>query len=127
MFESEAKTQTVTINEEKINLSVVNIREEDHTLGNIVRLQLLRDRSVKFAGYRKPHPLENRIEIKVQTTGEKKPSEAIQDACSDLVQHLDTIEAKFNEAMTQFQGGGGNSQMGASGQVRQNMMESRMY
>ena len=70
MFENETKKQKVTINEkkikeqgtveineEKINLSVVDIQDEDHTLGNIVRLQLLRDRSVKFAGYRKPHPL----------------------------------------------------------------------
>ena len=64
-----------------------------------MRLQLLRDRSVKFAGYRKPHPLENRIEIKCQTTGEKKPSEAIQDACGDLISHLDTIENKFKDAM----------------------------
>ena len=54
----------MTINDEKINLSIVSIMEEDHTLGNIVRHQLLRDRSVKFSGYRRPHPLENRIEIK---------------------------------------------------------------
>ena len=92
MFESETKTQKVTINEEKINLSVLNIQDEDHTLGNIVRLQLLRDRAVKFAGYRKPHPLENRIEIKCQTTDEKKPATAIKDACADLTAHLDSIE-----------------------------------
>ena len=82
----------MTFKEEKINLSVVNIQEEDHTLGNIVRLQLLRDRTVKFAGYRKPHPLENRIEIKCQTTSEKTPSQAIKDACSDLESHLNSIE-----------------------------------
>ena len=102
MFESETQTKNVTINEEKINLSVLNIPYEDHTLGNIVRMQLLRDKTVKFSGYRKPHPLENRIELKCQTTGEKKPSEAIQDACSDLVTHVDTLEARFKEAMTQF-------------------------
>ena len=38
MFESEVNTQKVTINSEKINMSVVNIQDEDHTLGNIVRL-----------------------------------------------------------------------------------------
>ena len=104
MFENELNTQKVTINDEKINLSVVNIQDEDHTLGNIVRLQLLRDRTVKFAGYRKPHPLENRVEVKCQTTGEKKPSEAIQDACNDLISHLDCIEEKFRDAMAQYQG-----------------------
>ena len=94
----------VTNNEEKINLSIVSILDEDHTLGNVIRHQLLRDKSVKFAGYRKPHPLENRIEIKCQTTGEKKPSEAIQDTCDDLISHLDSIEEKFGQAMNQFVG-----------------------
>ena len=64
MFESETKTNKVTITSEKINLDVLSVQDEDHTLGNCVRLQLLRDRSVKFAGYRKPHPLEKRIELK---------------------------------------------------------------
>ena len=105
MFESEGKTQKVTINDEQVKLSVVSIVDEDHTLGNILRYQLLRDNAVKFAGYRKPHPLENRIEIKCQTNADKKPSEAIQDACGDLICHLDTIEEKFKEAMSQFQGG----------------------
>ena len=67
-------------------------------------MQLLRDKTVKFAGYRKPHPLENKIEIKCQTTTEKKPAQAIQDACADLTIHLDAIEAKFNEAMQTYQG-----------------------
>lgn len=77
MFENEGKTQKVTINNEQVRLSVVSIMDEDHTLGNIIRHQLLRDKAVKFAGYRKPHPLENRIEIKCQTNDDKKPSEAI--------------------------------------------------
>ena len=69
--------QKVTYNEDKINLGTTVVYDEDHTLGNIVRMQLLRDKTVKFAGYRKPHPLENKIEIKCQTTNEKKPAQAI--------------------------------------------------
>ena len=56
--------QKVTYSEDKINLGTTVVYDEDHTLGNIVRMQLLRDKTVKFAGYRKPHPLENKIEIK---------------------------------------------------------------
>jgi DNA-directed RNA polymerase II subunit RPB11 len=41
------------------------ITGEDHTLGNIVRHQLILDPRVRFAGYKKPHPLEESIEIKV--------------------------------------------------------------
>ena len=92
--------QKVIYSEDKINLGTTVVHDEDHTLGNIVRMQLLRDKTVKFAGYRKPHPLENKIEIKAQTTNDKKPASAIQDACADLIVHLDSIEGKFKEAMS---------------------------
>jgi len=55
----------------------------------MVRLQLLKDKTVRFAGYRKPHPLVNKIEIKCQTTSEKKPEIAIQDACGELINIYD--------------------------------------
>ena len=60
--------------EDKINIGVLQVFDEDHTLGNLVRHHLLKDKTVKFAGYKKPHPLENYIEVKVQTNGAKKPS-----------------------------------------------------
>ena len=47
------------------NIGDLTINDEDHTLGNILRHELLRDKSVKFSGYKRPHPLENKIEIKV--------------------------------------------------------------
>ena len=53
-------------------------------MGNIIRHQLLKDRTVKFSGYKRPHPLEPQIEIKVQTNGEKNPSQAVRDACTEL-------------------------------------------
>lgn len=51
--------------EDKINIGVITIQDEDHTLGNIVRHHLLKDKAVKFAGYKKAHPLINEIEMKV--------------------------------------------------------------
>ena len=36
-------------------------------MGNLVRMQLLRDKQVKFAGYIHPHPLIHKIELRVQT------------------------------------------------------------
>ena len=47
------------------NFATITIYEEDHTLGNIIRQQLLKDKRVKFAGYRKPHPLFDLLEMKV--------------------------------------------------------------
>ena len=46
------------------------IEREDHTLGNMVRCQLLEDDNVLFGGYRVPHPLEPAIQVKVQTRQE---------------------------------------------------------
>jgi DNA-directed RNA polymerase subunit L len=40
---------------------------EDHTLGNLLRMQLLQDKNVLFAGYRIPHPLEHKMLVRVQT------------------------------------------------------------
>lgn len=40
--------------------------KEDHTLGNPLRMSLLADGRVLFAGYRMPHPLENRMIIRIK-------------------------------------------------------------
>ena len=61
--------------------ATILISQQDHTLGNIVRHQLLSNSHVRFAGYKKPHPLEERIEIKVHTDGAVKPEQADKDAC----------------------------------------------
>ena len=49
------------------NSMIYQINREDHTLGNLVRMELLREEKVRFAGYYHPHPLENRIVLRVQT------------------------------------------------------------
>jgi DNA-directed RNA polymerase II subunit RPB11 len=41
----------------KPNAGTFILYKEDHTLGNLIRLQLLRDNGVRFAGYKIPHPL----------------------------------------------------------------------
>lgn len=51
----------------KPNAGLFILSKEDHTLGNLIRLQLLRDPSVRFAGYRMPHPLINDCHIRVET------------------------------------------------------------
>jgi DNA-directed RNA polymerase II subunit RPB11 len=41
------------------NAGTFTFNKEDHTVGNLLRMQLLRDPQVKFAGYMHPHPLES--------------------------------------------------------------------
>lgn len=49
------------------NAGTFKIEREDHTIGNLLRMQLLADPDVIFVGYKNPHPLEHHIVLKVQT------------------------------------------------------------
>lgn len=93
------------------------IQDEDHTLGNILRYQLLKDKNVKFSGYKRPHPLEHKIEIKVQTDGQKTPIQAVYQGCGSLTEHIDQMEAAFREAIQRHKGEVSNADMfqGAGG------------
>ena len=42
-----------------------NFHLEDHTLGNLLRMILLKNKNVKYAGYRSVHPLETCVEVKL--------------------------------------------------------------
>ena len=50
-----------------VNSVTYRIPLEDHTVGDLLRIYLLKNKDVKFAGYRQTHPLEDCIEVKVQT------------------------------------------------------------
>ena len=77
------------------NFACITIQQEDHTLGNLVRQALLRDRKTRFAGYRKPHPLFDLVEIKVQTNGEVRPYELVKESCDNLERHCDQMADAF--------------------------------
>eukprot|EP01138_Halocafeteria_seosinensis_P016334 gb/GECG01016665.1/.p1 GENE.gb/GECG01016665.1/~~gb/GECG01016665.1/.p1 ORF type:complete len:128 (+),score=23.94 gb/GECG01016665.1/:1-384(+) len=76
------------------------ILREDHTAGNLLRLELLRDPSVKFAGYRLHHPLENDISIKVQTSSNSDPWQATIQAAARLDDEFRAIENKLKETFS---------------------------
>ena len=79
------------------------IEREDHTLGNVVRMQLLEDPRVDFAGYRMPHPLEHKIFIAVHTQRNYSPAEAMVHACNNLLDKLNRIEEKFDAEVARKQ------------------------
>ncbi len=67
------------------NAITVIFRKQDHTLGGMLRSQLLLNDAVLFAGYRVPHPLETNIELRLQTDSSTTPRQALQKACTDLI------------------------------------------
>lgn len=81
-------------------------QREDHTVGNLIRMQLHRDKNVIFAGYRIPHPLEYQMVVKIQTNGKKTPIKAMQTALQDLGEEVSDIRNKFQEQLNSYNGGG---------------------
>nr|XP_055248517.1 DNA-directed RNA polymerase II subunit RPB11-a isoform X1 [Gorilla gorilla gorilla] len=104
LFEGEKK---ITINKDtKVpNACLFTINKEDHTLGNIIKSQLLKDPQVLFAGYKVPHPLEHKIIIRVQTTPDYSPQEAFTNAITDLISELSLLEERFRVAIKDKQEG----------------------
>ena len=57
--------------------------------------QLLNDPQVLFSGYKVPHPLEHKFVLRIQTTPDYSPQEALSNALTDLISEVTGLEAKF--------------------------------
>ena len=79
------------------NTSIFTFNKEDHTLGNLLRARLLKSPHVQFSGYKVPHPLEAKFELRVQTDGEITPKGAIVWASSDILKDLATLSKEFTK------------------------------
>ena len=71
-----------------------------------IHRQLLRDPQVLFAGYKMPHPLEHKFVLRVQTTPDYSPQEALSNAITDLISEVATFEARFRESLRERREGG---------------------
>lgn len=88
--------------EKQTNAGVFQVYLEDHTLGNLIRMQLLRDEQVLFAGYKIPHPLEHKMEIRVQTASGTTPNEASGRATQGLKSEVERIKKGWDAALEAF-------------------------
>ena len=79
------------------NAATFRIFKQDHTLANLLRAQLLEDKTVIFAGYRVPHPLEPYFLLKLQTNGAITPSQALKNACIAVISTVTNLEKKFED------------------------------
>lgn len=97
------------------NAGTFTVNKEDHTVGNLVTQQLLRDPCVRFAGYKIPHPLIHRIDMKIQTTSSNSaPIDVLYNAVEDLMEETNTLERETKSAIERWKKennpGGGMSQ-----------------
>jgi DNA-directed RNA polymerase II subunit RPB11 len=55
----------------------------------------LKDPNVLFAGYKLPHPLEHKFILRIQTTSDYTPQDALMHAITDLLAELSLFEERF--------------------------------
>lgn len=92
-----------TMDTKTTNAGVFRFNKEDHTVGNLLRMQLLRDPAVRFAGYQHPHPLLNYINLRVQTNSSNvAPAEVLTNAIEDLSSETDHLTNQFMEAVDKW-------------------------
>ena len=80
--------------------------DEDHTLGNLLRNQVVKNKSVEFCAYSVPHPSEPICNIRIQVA--ESASEAV-DANQALRHGLkrvskicDVLSEKFEDRLAEF-------------------------
>ena len=71
------------------------VLKEDHTLGNLLRMQLLQDNRVLFAGYKVPHPLLYELVLKVRTDGRASPTNVLIDSIDVIMGNIKDTSEKF--------------------------------
>lgn len=97
------------------NAGTFRINKEDHTLANLIRMQLLRDPQVRFTGYIHPHPLSHYIDLKIQTTSSTvAPVEVLSSAIEDLAGETDHLITQTTDAINKWKK---ENQSGVMGQL----------
>ncbi|KAG2491719.1 hypothetical protein HYH03_009882 [Edaphochlamys debaryana] len=79
-----------------------SIEEEDHTLANSLRFFLNKNPHVAFCGYSMPHPSEELVNLRVQTTGQVTAMQAVKAACEDLTQVCGHMRSTLGEAVARY-------------------------
>lgn len=79
------------------NCILIKFEREDHTLGNVLRQQLINDPRVIFVAYKIEHPLFANFVMRLQTEEGYKPRDALRNACSELINLLGELSKKFDQ------------------------------
>ncbi|KIM46813.1 hypothetical protein M413DRAFT_440384 [Hebeloma cylindrosporum] len=95
VLEDGEKPVEVTEDTKIPNAATIKIVKQDHTLGNMLRAQLLSMPQILFAGYKVPHPLHPYFLIKIQTDGTITPQAILEQACTKLIGTMSSLETKF--------------------------------
>lgn len=84
----------VVITEDKLSNSIeMSIRDETHTIGNLLSSSLQEKKEVLFAAYKIPHPLQNILKVKVALKEgvEESPVALVRASLEELMEQCDSL------------------------------------
>eukprot|EP00879_Flechtneria_rotunda_P008803 GHRR01009221.1.p3 GENE.GHRR01009221.1~~GHRR01009221.1.p3 ORF type:complete len:109 (+),score=25.96 GHRR01009221.1:1331-1657(+) len=93
---------TAATTEERYSGTTFAVVHEDHTLANTLRFFLNKNPQVTFCGYSIPHPTEDVVNIRVQTTGEITAAQALTNACEECIKVCSHVNGVFDNAITAY-------------------------
>ena len=97
---SEAATETIKpSSSSSLTEATYSLQNEDHTLGNCLRYQLNKNPGVLVAGYSVPHPMERKVNVRVQTVAPVTADGAMREALLDVVSVCEHVTETFEEAL----------------------------
>jgi DNA-directed RNA polymerase II subunit RPB11 len=85
------------------NSGTFTIQKEDHTLGSLLSSHLLQNPNVLFAGYKKPHPLEHHILVRIQTVPETDPVTVFMSTLEQLRDDVQLLDERLEQKVKQKQ------------------------
>ena len=90
------------------NQATFTLENEDHTLGNALRHVLNGNPAVELCGYSVPHPMERRVNVRVQTTGANGTTArtAMRDALLDVISVCDNVHEAYEKAEEAYEKAG---------------------
>ena len=73
--------------------STITLNRQDHTVTNLLSNEIRKNENVIFSGYRVPHPLVPKAEIRVQTKpNTQTPKDVLKDAATKLLADVNNFE-----------------------------------
>lgn len=80
--------------------------DEDHTLGNLLRNQVVKNKSVEFCAYSVPHPSEPICNIRIQVAESASEAadanQALRHGLKRVSKICDVLSEKFEDRLAEF-------------------------
>ena len=79
-----------------------SFRNEDHTLGNLLRNQIIKNKEVEFCAYSMPHPSEPICNVRIQVSEQSQvdTDKVLKSSLKRISKLCDVLSEKFSTSLT---------------------------